>query len=597
MIRPATRRLVPLTLTLTLTLTLSLGCGGNKKAPGGAASKPAPATHAGYASQAQVDGFLKECRATQTGTPAGADRVSGYGAVHRGNVPPAGRKVPPSDSFRWTQRPPEYLDPNLMSGAPAHSIGINLFEGLLAHAAGNGPPVPGAATRYEVSEDGRTYTFHLRKGNRWSDGKPLTANDFAYSWMRALDPKTGSKNAQQIWLYVVGAEDFNKGVSKDPGSVGIKVIDDLTIAVTLKSPTPYFPELITYIAWGPVPRHAVEKHGKQWTRPGNIVVNGAYTLEKFEPRSRIVLVKNEAYWDAANVAIPRSDVFMTDNEDTIVNYYVTGQVHLAQPLPPDKVRTWISQSRDDLQIDQHMCTYYLALRNGQPPFDDPLVRRALALAIDREKLAKFVLGRMERPATHFVPEMFEKTLGYSAVRGEGLDGDEAKRLLSEAGYPNGSGFPKVELRYNTLEVNRQVAEFVQRSLQENLGIKVALNNMEWKSMLKVLRTGEFQLARAAWCADYADPMTFLEVLRSTATVNYSRYNNPRYDALLDRITMTVDHTERNILMCAAEKTLNHDRPILPLFFYTHAYLLHPSVKGWEPQYQNMHMLKYLKLRP
>jgi len=605
-------------------LALVAGCGG-KKSPGpkgnnkgaattgsegnssagttqpGAASPPPPGgDRVGYASKEKVEGFVKECRASQTGVPSADDRkaaTKGFGAVHRGKVPPQGRKTPPTDSFRWTQRPPEYLDPNLMSGAPAHSIGINLFETLLVHAAGNGPPLPGAAVRYDVSKDGKTYTFHLRKNAVWSDGTPITAKDFEYSWMRALEPATGSKNAQQIWLYVVGAEDYNKGASKDRSTVGIKVIDDHTISVTLKHPTPFFPELVTYIAWAPVPRHAIEKHGKQWTRPGKIVVNGAYTLQKFEPRSRIVLVKNPKYWDAANVSIPQSDVFMTDSEDTIVNYYLTGQVHLAQPLPPDKVRAWLRDGRDDLHIDQHMCTYYLALRNGQPPFDDPLVRQALALSIDRERLAKFVLGRMEKPANHFVPEMFDKILGYSAVPGPGLNADEAKRLLAEAGYPNGSGFPKLELRYNTLEVNRQVAEFVQRSLQENLGITITLNNLEWKSMLKSLRTGEFQLGRAAWCADYADPTTFLEVLRSTAAVNYSRYNNPNYDALLDRVKASVDANERNVLMCAAEKTLNHDRPILPLFFYTHAYLLHPSVKGWEPQYQNMHMLKYLKLEP
>lgn len=628
MIRLATNFHLAVSL-LTLLAFVAAGCGSDKPAPAkpakaepkkASAGTPAAgstpkadtdssgndslaaalkrAKREGYANAATVKGFVDACKKRpKVAIKAAGDRTAGYGAVHRGKVLKPGLKTPPSNSFAWTQRAPEYLDPNLISGSPGHSIAINLFEPLLAPAAGNEPPVPGAAERFEVSKDGLTYTFFLRKGNVWSDGTPLTAQDFKFAWLRGLAPETGSKNAQQIYLYLVGAEGYNNGSHKDPSKVAIKVIDDHTISLKLKHPTPFFPELLTYIAWAPVPRHTIAKHGKQWTRPGNIVVNGPYTLTEFEPRSKVVLTKNPKYWDAANVAIERSDVFMTDSEDRNATYYQTGQVHLAQPLSPDKVRAWLKDGRSDLHIDQHMCTYYLALRNGRAPFNDPLVREALTLAIDRERLAKHVLGRLEQPASHFIPDMFEATLGYKAVPGSGHDPEEAKRLLAEAGYPNGSGFPSIELRYNTLEVNRQVAEFVQRSLLENLGVKVTLHNMEWKSMLKTLRTGEFQLGRAAWCADYADPMTFFEVLRSTAAVNYTRYNNPNYDALLKRIGTTVSRDERNALLCAAEKTLNHDRPILPLFFYTHAYLLHPSVKGWKPQYQNTHLLKYLKLQP
>ncbi|MGM0575322.1 MAG: peptide ABC transporter substrate-binding protein [Myxococcota bacterium] len=574
---------------------LALGTGEEAR---GAAEGAATARGAeGYAGPEDVARFSAECEALQPEPPGDGEAASteGYGALYRGKKPPPDPGPPPEDgTFVWVEGNAEFLDPNLISESAGTALASQMFETLLVTGPGNGPPVPGAAESYEVSEDGRTYTFHLRAGMVWSDGAPLTARDFAYGWIRGLTPATGSKNAQQLW-FIEGARAFNRGETDDPESLGIEVVDDLTLRVTLDNPAPFFPHLVTYIAYAPIPRHAVEAHGEQWIRPGNVVVNGPYVMTEWKPRDRMVMEKNPRYWDADAVSIERSVVRFTDDESRNIRLYQSNQAHWVKPVPSDKIREYIAAGRSDLRIDMQMCTYYYVVRTLRPPFDHPLVRRAIHLAIDKERMTKHILASFQVPATNLVPPMFEDTLGYVPPEGESFDPERARALLADAGHPDGVGLPPLEIVYNTFESHRLIAEFVQRNLQENLGIRVTVNNMEWKSLLKKVHAGDFEIARTSWCADYPDPTTFLTVFHSESANNYAGYDNPAYDDLLDRIARERDTRARNVLMCAAEKVLVRDVPVMPFYFYTVSYLVRPFVKGLEPQYQDHHLLEYMSI--
>jgi len=548
---------------------------------------------AGYSDKKVVDFFKKECAGQQTGEVDEKKAKETGGRVWEGNrVLPDLGKTPQDDIFYWTEGDAEYLDPNLIGESAGNAIAQQMFDTLLIPAPGNTEPLPGMAEKYEVSKDGLTYTFYIRKGAVWSDGKPINANDFKYAWLRGLAPATASKNAQQLW-YIKGAKPYNMGKNKDPNSVGITVKDDHTLVVQLEAPAAFFPHLITYVAYAPVPKHAVDKHGKLWTRPENIVVNGPFIMTEWTPRAKLVMKKNPKYWDADKVKLKGTVVLLGDSQEKNLNYYKSGQAHAARAIPPDQTRQMVQQGRKDLKIDQIMCTYYYVTRMDKPPFDDPLVRRAINMAIDRETMTKQILGLFQVPATTLLPDMFAGTLGYSALKGDDYNPAEAKRLIAEAGYPGGRGIPPVELVYNTYEGHRLIAVFVQRNLKENLGIQVSINNMEWKSLLKKQRAGDFQMSRTSWCADYPDPLTFLGVFHSDSENNYSSYKNPAFDGLIDEIKQETDRKKRNTAICAAEKVLNRDVPMLPFYFYTRSYLLRPFVKGYEPQYQDHHLLKHI----
>lgn len=537
--------------------------------------------------------FEQECEALQPRElpTLDADQV---GTVFRGRNPVKLPDIPRDGIYRFMEGNPEFIDPNKVSESSGTAITSNLFETLLLAAPGNTPPVPGAAERFEVSADGRTYTFHLRRGMVWTDGQPFTAHDFVYSWKRALDPATGSKNAQQLWI-IAGAKDFNEGKVKTADAVGVEALDDHTLVVRLVGPAPYFPDLLTYVAFAPVPRWAIEKHGEQWTRPANIVSNGPFRLTKWLERDRFELAKNETYWDAANVALEGAVIFVSDSEAQNLILYQSGQTHTAYPLAPDTIQNAIREGRADLRIDHNACVYYYVLRMDRAPFSDVRVRRALNLSLDKKKLTQHVLGAFQTPATNLVPLMFQTFMGYAPIDGDPYDPDEARQLLQAAGFPGGEGMPPLDIIYNTFEGHKRIAEFAGKNWQEALGARVTAANMEWKSLLKQLQTGDFQIARTAWCADYPDPLNFLEVFHSSSENNYPGYKNPAFDAMLDRARQEADPWRRRVILCAAEKGLLADTPFVPMYHYTRSILLRPEVKGHLPQYQDHHLLKWISI--
>ncbi len=558
-----------------------------------AVPEPTELGAAGFTTAEQFDKFAEQCEALQPEAPLDPSKARPAKVWQGTDKAPDFGPPPKDDTFVWIEGDPEYMDPNLIGESAGNAIASQMFEGLVTIPAGNGRPVPGVADRWEVSPDGLTYTFHLREGLVWSDGTPHTAHDFVYSWRRGLLPETASKTAQQLW-YIKGGKAFNEGRTTDPETVAVKALDDRTLEVTLERPTPYFLDLATYIAYAPVPRHAIEAHGKQWVRPENMVVNGPFKMTVWLPRDRVELVKNPRYWDADNVALQKSLIRLSDDEEKNVRFYEAGQAHVARPLPSSKLERWITAGRGDLHVDAQMCTYYYVLRTDRPPFDNPQVRRAVNQAIDKPGMTSHLLKSFQIPATSLLPPMYEGTLGYVSPKGEEFDPMGARQRLAAAGYPRGVGL-SFDIIYNTYESHRLIAEFMQRNLKENLGTEPAINNMEWKSLLKQTQSGDFQAARTSWCADYPDPMTFLDVFHSGSDNNYPAYKNPAYDALLDRIQNERDTRKRNVLICAAEKGLARDMPVVPLYYYTRSYLLRPFVQGYEPQYQDHHLLKYIRI--
>lgn len=531
-------------------------------------------------------------QAPSQGADKGGEKAPAAKADNRPIVSP--HTGPPADgTFVWVDGGAEFIDPNKSAESAGGRIVMNLFEGLATYALGDGPPVPGVATHWEVLDGHRKYIFHLRKDAKWSNGRTVTAADFVYSWKRALSPETASKAASNLW-YIRGARDFNEGKTTDFSTVGIRAPDPYTLEVDLSGPTPFFIHLVAYGTFAPVPKEAVDAHGKQWTRPENIVTNGPFLLKEWKIRDKVVMEKNPTYWDASSVKLKRAIIVHNESETNALRLYESQKVHWTPgQVPPDKLRTLVKDGRTDVHTDPMLCLNYYWFRMDRKPFNDPNVRRAVNMAIDKERIAKHILGTGQVPATHLVPPTVEPLMGYSPAEGDAFDPDRAKELLAKAGYPNGEGMSGMEIIYNTYELNRIMAESMQRNLSDTLGIKANINNMEWKSLLKKLHSGDFQFGRGGWCADYPDPMTFLDVFDSKNEHNYGGYSNPEYDALLEAIKAEADAEKRRSLIAKAEALLNQDVPIVPIYFYTRSYLLSPYVRGFEPQYQDNHPLKYI----
>jgi len=505
--------------------------------------------------------------------------------------------VPSQRIFTYVDVDPESIDPNLVAEGAGTRIASQLFEPLLIIAPDNGTPKPGHATHWEVHENGRRYTFHLRKNARWSDGKKLTSADFLYSWERALNPKTKSRNAEQYWV-IQGAKAYNKGDSTDFSTVGVKALDEYRLSIVLASPVPYFLDLMTYVIFSPVPRHAIEKFGNRWTRPEHFVGNGAFKLTEFKHRDRVAMKKNDSYWGASEVWLDQVIGYMTESEKNAFDWYERGKVMWTPGVvPAEKVKELKKSNRPDYRIDPILCIYYYVINTEKPPLNNPLVRRAINMAIDKGRIARQVLGQGQKPALHLVPPMFSELRQFHSPLGASFDPAQARQLLKEAGYgPGLKPLPDVTVVYNTMEGHRLIAEFVQRSLRTNLNINVKINNMEWRSLLPKLQKGDFEIGRSGWCADFPDPQDFLQVFHSSSENNYSQYKNPKYDDVIDKLRLTSNQKRRNELSYQAESIINAEVPVLPLYFYTRGQMLRTYVRGMNPQIQGRYLFKRIQFK-
>ena len=473
---------------------------------------------------------------------------------------------------------PETLDPGKATGVPEATYLGEMFEGLTSLDK-DGQPVPAAAEKWDVSEDGLTYTFHLRD-NKWSNGDPVTAQDFEYAWKRTLSQDLASEYAYMLFP-IQGAEDYNKnGGSAD--KVGVKAVDDKTLEVHLARPTAYFLELLAHQSYYPVNKNVVDKD-KEWaTKSDEIVGNGAFKMESWEHNSKITVEKRDDYWDHDKVKAKKIEMPLIDNMSTAVSMFDNGDVDLV--LDPPAADAERLKGEGKLQLDKNIGTFFFDTNNKLAPFDNPKVRKAFSLALDRQTLVDQVLHGLASPATGWIPTGFtnpatKKDFAEESGKLVNENVEEAKKLLAEAGYPDGKGMPPITLLYNTNENNKAICEAAQEMWKKNLGVDVELTNQEWKVYLQSRKSGTVQIARARWVGDYLDPMTFADYLLSNGTNNYGRYANPKYDEFVHQAQNSNDPSVRMQAMHEAEKICIDDMGLIPVFFYKTSVAMNPKLKG------------------
>ncbi len=478
---------------------------------------------------------------------------------------------------------PSDLDPQTIFGIGDYAVVGCLSEGLLVGYPS--PPFdrPGVAASWEISADRKIYRFHLRPEARWSDGKPVTAGDFVRSYERILNPAFGSGYAYMLYV-MAGAEDYHSGRLDDFSRVGVRALDERTLQIELRRPLPFFLEMLSHYAWHPVPIHVVEKfgglrtRGSRWTRPGNFVGNGPFVLKDWKP-GQVLLERSDTYWNRAQVRLAGIRFHPVENLDVQERMFRAGQLHRTTGVPTSRLDVWKREGPGELMIAPVLGTAFIRLNVNRPPFNDERVRRAFGLAIDREALATSVARAGQVPAGHLTPPDCQ---GYTARAGVRLDVAEARRLLAAAGYPDGRGFPAIEYLYDTADANREIAEALQEMWRENLGVSIILRNQEWRVYLSSVATGDYQMARGRWYADYIDPHNFLDLWVSQSGNNLTGWKNPAYDHLIDSALDAADNPARYEIYRTAEDLLLREMPVIPLYFMTQAALVKREVKGWTP---------------
>lgn len=495
---------------------------------------------------------------------------------------------------------PQGIDPHITTGVPESRIQQALFEGLVSKDPATLEPVPGVAERWEVSEDGLTYRFHLRADARWSDGTPITAEDYRWSWWRALQPALGNEYAYMLFP-LHNAEAYLGGKIDDFSQVGVKVIDDRTLEVRLGAPTPYFLQLLDHHSFYAVPRHVLERHGSPtdrftgWTRPGNFVGNGPFVLTEWKLNRYVRVERNPEYWDADAVRLNAVVFYPTENTTTEERMFRSGQLHRTNETPIDKIPQYLARQTGELHMDTYLGTYYYQLNITRPGLDDVRVRRALAMAIDRRTLIDTVMRGVNIPAWTMTPP---GTLGYEPPKLFEFNPEEARRLLAEAGYPDGRGMPTLEILYNTHEQHRKIAVAIQQMWKQHLNIDVRMLNQEWKVYLDSRHSMNYSIARAGWIGDYVDPTSFLDLWITDGGNNNTGWSNAEYDELILRRIPSMKTTDERLAgFHRAETILMQEMPAIPIYTYVTKHLLKPSVKGMPHNIMDFISFKHVYLDP
>jgi oligopeptide transport system substrate-binding protein len=482
---------------------------------------------------------------------------------------------------------PQGIDPHIVTGVPEHHILISLCEGLTIpnpNPTGSDGYIPGTAESWTVSDDGKEYIFKLNKNAKWSNGDPVTADDFVWSWKRILTASLGSQYPDMLY-YLVGAYEYHNGEIDNFDEVGVKALDSQTLKVNLKNPTPFFIGLLSHYSTWPVHKETVLKHGDiddrngEWTRPGNFVCNGPFQLKTWELNNRIVVEKNPHYYDASMVRLNEIHYYPVSNVMTEDRMFRAGQLHLTSSMPTQKCPIYIEEKNPNLKIDPYMGTYFYRINTENETLSDVRVRKALAYSIDRQLLVDKVTQCGQIPAYSFTPP---GSNGYQPSTEIPYDPVLAKQLLAEAGYSSDKPFPKLEILFNTNEGHRKVALAIQQMWQNELGIEVELVNQDWKVYLSREMVGDFQISRAGWIGDYEDPNTFLDLMRPNRGNNKTGWENMDFDALVEEANTINNQDKRYELLNEAEKILIDNMPIIPLYTYVRVYQLSPDVKGFNP---------------
>lgn len=483
------------------------------------------------------------------------------------------------DLVRHIKDEPASLDPAKAVGLPEIQVIRDLFEGLVNQDA-NGNIIPGVATRWQTN-DQKIWTFTLRNDAKWSDGTPVTAQDFVYSWQRLVDPATTSPFAWFAALAgIANAQNIIDGKAK-PDSLGVTAVDAHTLRVQLDKPLPWFVNLTANFSLYPVNKTNVESD-KNWTRPGKLVGNGAYVLADRVVNEKLVATPNKHYWDNAKTVIQKVTFVPINQESAATKRYLAGDIDITESFPKNQYQKLLKELPGQVYTPAQLGTYYYAFNTQKGPTADARVRLALSMTIDRRIIAEKVLGTGEKPAWRLTPDVTAGFTPQPSAMEQSSQAElnaQAKTLLQAAGY--GPNRPlKLTLLYNTSENHQKIAIAVASMWKKNLGVDVKLQNQEWKTYIDSRNTGNFDVIRASWVGDYNEPSTFLSLLISTNTGNIARFNEPAYDKVIRQAAMENTATARNADYNEAEKILAEKAPIAPIYQYTNGRLIKPWLKGY-----------------
>lgn len=499
---------------------------------------------------------------------------------------------------------PAALDPQLVTGVIESRLMLALFEGLARYDPRTLEPRPAIAESWEFSPDGLRCTFRLRGNARWSDGRPITSADFLFSFRRLLSPKLASPCASLFFAPVKNALAFANGEIADFSQVGFSAPDARTVVVELAAPCPYFLALVCHPSWSAVPAHVILKFGKiderstLWTRPENFVGSGPFRLKSWRVAYRIEVEKNPHYRDAENVRLNGIRFDALEDQFAEERAFRDGQYHLTNTVPPSRVAVLRERGDPALRLDPYFSTAFIRVNCSRPPLNDVRVRRALSLALDREALAERVLRAGETPAYSFVPAFdgVPASAECSPRRSRAEELAEARRLLAEAGFPGGKGFPEISYLFNTSDGAQFFAQAIQEMWRKNLGVKISLKNQEYKVYRVSMEQGDYDLARSAWSGDYLDPTTFLDLFSSASNMNWTGWTSADYDRLLAEAARERDAAARAELLRDAEKILAAGVPVIPTVHSRNKFLIRPEVRGWFPNLLDIHPYNDVFLR-
>ncbi|MDR2657269.1 MAG: peptide ABC transporter substrate-binding protein [Oscillospiraceae bacterium] len=494
------------------------------------------------------------------------------------------------------QNEPDGFDPSVTNNSFASPFLTNVFEGLVTYDTTDGSMIPGNAESWTVSDDGLTYTFTLREGLKWSDGSPLTAKDYLYTFKRILTPETAAQYLNLVTDYIEGAQEYYDGAGSDE-ALGVKAPDDRTLVLTLKTPAPYYLSILTMWTFSPVQQATVEANGDQWTnKPDTYIVNGPFKVEAFNMGESVVLVKNPEYYDADKVKLERITFRYITDSATALMAYEAGEIDGSRGFPPNDYAR-LRASDAGVVMEAAYATTYYDINNAKAPYDNPLVRKALNLAVDRVSLIDNVIQTPALPAFSLIGPGYVVD-GVDFVEGrsnfglsETADVEGARAALAEAGYPNGEGFPTLQLSYYTNDTIKKVVEALAAMFTENLNIKVEISNEDWAVYYDNIQAGNYEVAAMGWGADYLHPMTFLPLLKTGDANNLVGYSNPEYDALVEQAQSETDPVAAMEIMRKAESLSAEEYPLLNLYYRANTMLLRAKVQGFYFDYSGSIFLK------
>nr|WP_043923475.1 peptide ABC transporter substrate-binding protein [Leadbettera azotonutricia] len=470
------------------------------------------------------------------------------------------------------------IDPSQIEGVPEARVNMALFEGLATYNPKTNKAEPGVAESWTISADGSVLTFKIRPNLVWSDGTPINAQTFVDSWLYHLNPTTGSEYAYMPGMVIKGADLYNTQGGK-PSDVAIRAVNPTTFEVTLVGNVPYAIDMMAHYAFNPLPVHVIQKYGADWIKKENFVSNGPFVLQEWIPNDHLTVIPNDKYWNKANVHLSKITFLPIEDTNTAYQAYKNGEIDWSTNIP----LAIIDQLKleKDYHVQTQLGSYFYYINMSHPILKDVRIRKALSMSFDRQELIDRVIKGGQVPAFALAPPIGD----YKPATGTGYDLAAAKRLLAEAGYPDGRGLPTFQIIYNTLDAHKVIAEYLQQVWKNNLGVNVTLQNLEWATFLDERKTSRMELGRAGWIADYADAQNFLDLIVTGGGNNDGHYSNPQYDALIRRASAMPGGTARDqILHQAEEIAITQDQVVIPIYYYVSQNII--NLDKWDGWYTN-----------